>query len=265
VESRYNPRLSVVENVQLPPTLLSRFDLIFLILDRADKRADRRLGQHLVALYYDEAERESMAPAFSTAQLTEYISFARAHINPHITDSAKEAVVAGYLDMRAVGREGGQKIISATPRQIESVIRLAEAHARMRLSATVDVGDVHEAIRLIKEGTLQAAVDPKTGQVDMQNLGTGRAAGAGDLVSLVKEAVHDLLAEQYARTLTLGELHKKLAATATVEVAEGDLRLALRQLEEEGALSMDPRTRVITIQLEHGTRGRGGRGDGEAE
>ena len=52
VESRYNPRLSVVENIKLPPTLLSRFDLIYLILDNPNADSDRRLAKHLVSLYY---------------------------------------------------------------------------------------------------------------------------------------------------------------------------------------------------------------------
>jgi DNA replication licensing factor MCM4 len=77
-ESRYNPRLSVVENVQLPPTLLSRFDLIYLVLDRCDPDSDRRLANHIVSLYFDASERSAVAAApFTKAQLTEYISYAR--------------------------------------------------------------------------------------------------------------------------------------------------------------------------------------------
>lgn len=54
VGSRYNPRLSVIDNIHLPPSLLSRFDLIYLVLDKAQEANDRKLARHLVSLYYEE-------------------------------------------------------------------------------------------------------------------------------------------------------------------------------------------------------------------
>ncbi len=57
VGSRYNPRMSVIDNIQLPPSLLSRFDLIYLVLDKADEATDRKLARHLIGLFYEhEAE-----------------------------------------------------------------------------------------------------------------------------------------------------------------------------------------------------------------
>ena len=53
VGSRYNPRISVVENIQLPPSLMSRFDLIYLVLDKIDDNTDRKLARHLIALFYE--------------------------------------------------------------------------------------------------------------------------------------------------------------------------------------------------------------------
>lgn len=70
-------------------------------------------------------------------------------------------------------RLGGKKTISATPRQLESMIRLAEAHARIRLSSTVDPDDIMEARRLMQVATQQAAVDPRTGTIDMDLITTG--------------------------------------------------------------------------------------------
>ena len=57
VGSRYNPRMSVIDNIQLPPSLLSRFDLIYLVLDKAEEATDRKLARHLIGLFYEhEAE-----------------------------------------------------------------------------------------------------------------------------------------------------------------------------------------------------------------
>lgn len=54
VGSRYNPRVSVIDNIQLPPSLLSRFDLIYLVLDKINEQTDRKLARHLIALFHEE-------------------------------------------------------------------------------------------------------------------------------------------------------------------------------------------------------------------
>ena len=88
IESRYNPRLSVVENIQLPPTLLSRFDLIYLVLDQPSKVTDTRLARHLVKLYAkDPPVQDSI---IDVDLLREYIAFARSTVFPRLTDEASQ-------------------------------------------------------------------------------------------------------------------------------------------------------------------------------
>jgi DNA replication licensing factor MCM4 len=152
VESRYNSRLSVVENIKLSPTLLSRFDLIYLILDKPNKENDRRLAQHLVSLYYDEKEAIPSKQVCDQEFLRDYIMYARSYIAPEINDDAERVLVEGYLAMRSLGGRGS-KTITATPRQLESLIRLSQALAKMRLSKEVTGYDVEEAIRLMKVAT----------------------------------------------------------------------------------------------------------------
>jgi DNA replication licensing factor MCM4 len=145
IESRYNPRLSIVENIQLPPTLLSRFDLIYLMLDPESPDGDALLARHLVSLYEtEEARRDQARVPYAPSQLAEYISYARAHVNPVISDDARALIVEGYVEMRKLGLRGGhgKKTITATTRQLESIIRLSEAHARMRLCYSVEPQDV---------------------------------------------------------------------------------------------------------------------------
>ena len=77
--------------------------------------------------------------------LKDYISYARTYIHPKLNEEAGQALVEAYVDMRQVGSGRGQ--VSAYPRQLESLIRLAEAHAKMRLSDKVEVADVTEARR----------------------------------------------------------------------------------------------------------------------
>lgn len=170
IGSRYNPNLSVPANIDLPPTLLSRFDLVYLVLDRVDEQADRRLARHMVSMYLEDTpEHMSRDEILPTDFLTAYISYARQVCFPHISRPAALRLSEAYVAMRAMGADdrSDHRRITATTRQLESMIRLSEAHAKMRLSDTVEVSDVDEAVRLIRSAMKQSATDARTGLIDM--------------------------------------------------------------------------------------------------
>lgn len=99
--------------------------------------------------------------------LTAYITYARSRIHPVLTEEASDALVKSYVEMRKVGEDirTQERRITATTRQLESMIRLSEAHARMRFSERVEMQDVKEAFRLIRDAIRESATDPITGQV----------------------------------------------------------------------------------------------------
>lgn len=182
INSRYDPTLSVVENIKLPPTLLSRFDLIYLILDKQSEPVDRRLANHIVSLYSVPSDPSKDNSNYQVTNLIKtntidreffasYISYARKFVRPVIPDYVVSEFVTEYNKMRGLGNN--KKTITATPRQLESMIRLAEAVAKMRLSETVEKRDVEEAVRLIKCAMQQSAMDPASGQIDMSIITTG--------------------------------------------------------------------------------------------
>ncbi|CAJ0901260.1 10552_t:CDS:10 [Entrophospora sp. SA101] len=175
VNSKYDPKLSIVQNIKLPPTLMSRFatlHIFFLLYDVSDTQ----LAKHLISLYTtnnDNAARPGIVP-FET--LSKYISYAKTHFDPKIEDDATQTELAKiYVELRKLGQDSlsSEKIVTATPRQLESMIRLAEAHARMRLSKNVNIHDVREAERLLREAMKTAAWDPETGRIDMDLITTG--------------------------------------------------------------------------------------------
>jgi len=173
IGSEFDRRKTVTENIDLPPTLISRFDLIFLVLDPANSTYDKRLAQHLVSLYYKE-QSEAAEEVFSMGILRDYIAYAKQKFRPKITDEAGEKLIDHYRTMRLIG--ANRKQITAYPRQLESLIRLSEAHAKMRFSNLVEMVDVEEAYRLHKEAVKQSATDPQTGLVDMELIATGMSA-----------------------------------------------------------------------------------------
>merc|ERR1712240_46345 len=138
IQSKWDPKQTVTENIQLPPTLMSRFDLVFLILDPQDEQYDKKLASHLVRLYYNENEAQQREEEmFEMKHLRNYIKYAKQTYNPVLSDAAGQQLIQNYVEMRKIGSGRGQ--VTAYPRQLESLIRLSEAHARMRFSKTVEL------------------------------------------------------------------------------------------------------------------------------
>jgi DNA replication licensing factor MCM4 len=113
----------------------------------------------------------------------QYISYARRFCNPKIPDYVSMDLVQQYCNMRNMGNS--KKTITATPRQLESMIRIAESIAKMRLSDTVEKRDVDEAVRLIKTAMQQSATDPSTGEIDMDIIATGYSTATSEKVKLI--------------------------------------------------------------------------------
>ncbi|KAJ2556987.1 MCM DNA helicase complex subunit [Coemansia sp. RSA 1933] len=213
VDSKWNRDLSIVENMNLPPTLVSRFDLVFIVLDTVDETMDRRMARHIVGLYLDgdavEDDADTDTPTMvPTEQLTRYIAYARRYVRPQISEEAGNALVEEYVDLRRMGRgtaaanttsgavHAGATAngrVTATARQLESMIRMSEAHAKMRLSDTVEVTDVREASRLMREALRESATDPRTGLIDLDLLTTGFAASDRRQLGAIKRETRNLL------------------------------------------------------------------------
>lgn len=187
-ESQWNKNKNIIDNVHLPHTLLSRFDLIFLILDPQDEVFDRRLAAHLVSMYY-AGQQEEEDSLFDMSLLRDYMAYAKESVHPTLSEEAQQKLIQAYVDMRKVGAGRGQ--ISAYPRQLESLIRLSEAHAKVRLSQLVELQDVEEAYRLHREALKQSATDPLSGKIDVGILTTGLSTAArqkrAELVASIRE------------------------------------------------------------------------------
>jgi DNA replication licensing factor MCM4 len=254
-ESRYNPRMSVVQNIELGPTLLSRFDLIYLVLDIPDEARDRKLAKHLVSLYFDDAaEKLQLHEIVDMATLSAYVSYARRSVKPQLTEAASNVLVQGYVEMRDMGRQGANKVISATPRQLEAMIRLSEALARMRLSAHVEERDANEALRLMRTATAAAATDPNTGEINMDLINTGVTDAESKRMQQQMESLRELLEQRNARKSPqqTGALRAAFNANLDDEfkVNQNDFQELLKALVSDGSVkltSVGGRRRTVTL------------------
>ena len=130
----------------------------------------------------------------------------------------------------SAGRDPTQRVITATPRQLESLVRLSEAHARLHLRETVETSDVAEAVRLMKVATQSAATDPDTGTIDMDLITTGRSAASRTAIAQMGEALREKFATMGGQSLTFDEVRRMLSEDTGVDIGINELRDALPQI-----------------------------------
>jgi replicative DNA helicase Mcm len=167
---RYEETRPPVENINLPATILSRFDLIFVIKDEPDVEIDRKMARHILELRRGHIIEEA-EPTIDMELLRKYISYSKQHIQPSLTDEAMEKIEEYYLDLRKIHDETAA--IAITPRYLEAIVRLSESQARMALKEEVTIDHVEAAIELLDASLKQVSTDPLTGRVDIDYLLSG--------------------------------------------------------------------------------------------
>lgn len=190
---RFNKMKPLPEQLDLPPTLLSRFDLIFVIIDEPNEKLDAEIASHILKVRKGEAE--AITPKIPYDLLKKYIAYARKNVHPVLSREAMDEILHYYVKMRKglkkTTETEGVKPIPITARQLEALIRLAEAHARMRLSEVVTREDAREAIKLVEYTLRQIAVDEE-GIMDISILEVGKSARKINKVEKVLEIIEAL-------------------------------------------------------------------------
>ncbi|KAK1250324.1 hypothetical protein MKX08_010327 [Trichoderma sp. CBMAI-0020] len=154
VYGRYNPRISPVENINLPAALLSRFDILFLILDTPTRDSDEQLAKHVTYVHMNSRHPDLGTDnvVFSPHEVRSYVAQARTY-RPVVPESVSEYMIKTYVrlrDQQQRAEKKGKQFTHTTPRTLLGVVRLAQALARLRFSNQVTQDDVDEALRLIE-------------------------------------------------------------------------------------------------------------------
>ncbi|KAL9571135.1 hypothetical protein ACKAV7_004473 [Fusarium commune] len=175
VYGRYNPRISPVENINLPAALLSRFDILFLLLDTPTRETDEQLAKHVAFVHMNSRHPDIGTDnvVFSPHEVRSYIAQARTY-RPVVPETVSEYMIKTYVRMRDQQQRAekkGKQFTHTTPRTLLGVVRLAQALARLRFSNEVTQDDVDEALRLVEAskeslnndlGTGRARMDPSS-------------------------------------------------------------------------------------------------------
>ena len=181
---RFDPEMgTLTSQIELPPALMSRFDLIFVMTDKPDKERDRNLTTHILNVHrrgevmqlpeetvvkgintkHIRDTTQSVKPHYDVELLRKYVAYSKRMV-PVMSDDAMAAIQGSYLKIRDMGRENGN--VTITARQLEALIRLSEASARMRLCRVVEESDAQKAVDLV-EYYLSKLMSSDGGQWDM--------------------------------------------------------------------------------------------------
>ncbi|MCS7122500.1 MAG: minichromosome maintenance protein MCM [Candidatus Micrarchaeota archaeon] len=185
---RFSLKKRIIDQFNIPPSLLTRFDLIFPLVDEVNPASDEKLADAILSMHKTAGFYE-YDPSF----LRKYISYARRQ-NPRLTDGAIERIKRYYITLREEGASKGN--VAITPRYLEGMIRLAEAHAKFRMSDRVDVVDADVGIGLMKKVIESVLKDPETGEVSVDTIMTGMTYGKRAKIETVYNIIKELFQKE---------------------------------------------------------------------
>ncbi|KAL5601364.1 uncharacterized protein BROUX77_005613 [Berkeleyomyces rouxiae] len=195
VGGRYNRKASLRANINMSAPIMSRFDLFFVILDDCSEQTDRSLARHIVSIH--QLRDEAIEPLFSTAELQRYIRYARTY-EPVFTPAAKARLVARYQELRADDAQGGigRNSYRITVRQLESLIRLSEAVAKINCVNEVVPAFVDEAFDLLRTSIISIEhedleLDDEDAHESAEDLLAAARQAAGEFDEENDQVMHD--------------------------------------------------------------------------
>jgi replicative DNA helicase Mcm len=225
---RYEPHRTVAENISLPVTILSRFDLIFVLRDVPNKDADSKMSEHIL-----EIHRKGLSPVESPIPielLKKYITYAKG-IRPSLTQEATRRLNDFYLAMRSASDTEGSPV-AITARQLESLVRVAEARARTALRKEVTAEDAEAAIAMMNRSLGEVGIDLSSFKMDIDIIMTGKPKSVRDRLQIVLSTLMQLEKETglVEKTVLLNELEEEY------KVPRGEAERLIGQLLREGTI-----------------------------
>jgi replicative DNA helicase Mcm len=188
---RFDPYELIAKQIEIPTTLLNRFDLIFPIRDLPNREKDEKLSGFLLNLHQNNEKREV---EIDSDTIKKYVSYARRNIFPKLTDAARKKIQDFFVDIRNADSKGGEgmRTIAISARQLEALIRLSEASAKVELRDKVLKKDADKAIELLYYSLSQIGIDPETGKIDIDTITSGISSSQRNDILVIKDLINEL-------------------------------------------------------------------------
>ena len=256
---RFDMYGDISDQINMPASLLSRFDLIFIMTDQPEQKRDLAIAEHILKAHTvgeliaqhkktpipgvtDEYIRQQLLPVMPDIDpvlFRKYVAYAKRSCFPLLSIEAKEALVTYYLKLRGIAAPN--KPVPVTARQLEALVRLAEASARIRLSNTIVLADAERVIHIVDTCLRQIAYDAKTGNFDIDKVVTGISKEKRDIVRVIKDAIRDIGGE--GRRASIDQV---LEAVASKGFAHDKVREGIDMLLRNGE-AMEPKHGIIQL------------------
>lgn len=230
---RFDFMKGIAEQITVPETLLSRFDLKFALFDVPDLEKDTKLADHILKSRTSESYAEG-EPIIDPVLLRKYVAYARKNCFPKLTAEVGEIIKKFYIETRSKYIQRGP--ISITPRQYEALMRLAEASAKIRLLSVVTEDDARRAIKLLQTSLQQLGMDKDTGLIDIDKIESGTSSSQRNKIRIILDVV-DSLTREVGKVIPIEDV---ISAAENEGINESDSMEVIERLKREGQL-MEPK------------------------
>lgn len=224
---RFDPYEPIPQQISIGDTLLSRFDFIFPVKDEPDKEKDTELSEQVLKNHIDPEETDAEIPQ---EQLRKYVAYSKRY-RPDLTQEAANQIQEFYVSMRAKGSDQEGQGVPITARQLEALVRVAEASARAELKEEVEISDAKRAIDILTYCLEQVGVDPETGEFDIDMVESGVSSSQRNRLQTVKQII-----ESEAGDNESVEIEKVLEVADEQGISQDKAEEVIRRLKRDGEL-----------------------------
>ncbi len=204
---RFDPYQSIAQQIDLPPTLINRFDVIFTLRDIPDRKKDERIAMHVLSEHQNLGENMLIPREL----FRKYVAYAKQRIQPVLTDEAVAAIKKFYVDLRnkPVSSESSMRPIPISARQLQALVRMSEASAKLRLSEKVEITDAKKAIGIMKYYLMQVGYDYESKTIDVDRISGKFSSSQRNKIFSVRDVIIQL-ESKIGKMIPVEEIEKEL-------------------------------------------------------
>jgi replicative DNA helicase Mcm len=224
---RFDPSQPIAQQIDLPPTLINRFDIIFTLRDIPDRQKDERIAEHVL----NEHRNEGEGMLIPRELFRKYVAYAKQRIKPELGDEAIKEIKNFYVELRnrPIASEGGLRPIPISARQLQALVRMSEASAKMRLSKKVTKDDAKRAIEIMTYYLMQVGYDYESKTFDIDRISGKFSASQRGKILNVRDVIIDL-ENKLGKMIPLEEIENEIGDKMSKE----ELDEALAKLNSSG-------------------------------
>ncbi len=223
---RFDPYEPIPQQISIGDTLLSRFDFIFPVKDEPDKDKDTELSSQVLKNHINPEETDAEIPQ---EKLRKYVAYSK-NFRPDLTQEAADKIQEFYVSMRTRGSDEAGESVPITARQLEALVRVAEASARAELQDKVRVKDAERAIDILTYCLEQVGVDPETGEFDIDMVESGVSSSQRNRLQSVKQIIESEAGDGSV------EIEKVLEIAEEQGIPEDQAEEVISRLKRDGEL-----------------------------